>query len=61
VTLLNKVDLLPHVSFDVAAFEDRVKSVNPRARVLPISATRGDGLDAFYAWVRRQMAGDAAA
>ena len=61
VTLLNKVDLLAHVSFDVAAFEQRVKTVNPSARVIPVSATRGDGLDVFYAWVREQMAGVAAA
>jgi hydrogenase nickel incorporation protein HypB len=61
VTLLNKIDLLPYVSFDVAAFEERVKSVNPRARVLSVSATRGDGLAAFYGWVRHQMTGEAAA
>ncbi|MGH7437571.1 MAG: hydrogenase nickel incorporation protein HypB [Polyangiaceae bacterium] len=61
VTLLNKVDLLAHVSFDVAAFEQRVKSVNPAARVIPVSATRGDGLEAFYAWVREQMTGVATA
>jgi hydrogenase nickel incorporation protein HypB len=57
VAVLNKVDLLPHVDFDVGAFVDRVREVNPRARVLPVSARRGDGLEALYAWLRREAGG----
>lgn len=51
VVLLNKVDLLPYVDFDVAAFRRDLASVNPRADVLPVSATAGDGLDGWYGWL----------
>ena len=52
IVLLNKIDLLPHVDFDVEAFRRDVALVNPRAQVQHVSATRGDGLDAWYAWLR---------
>jgi hydrogenase nickel incorporation protein HypB len=54
LVLLNKIDLLPYVSFDMQRFLHQIQRVNPRARVLPISATRGDGLADWYAWVRQQ-------
>ena len=50
--LLNKVDLLPHLRFDVDRFGAHVRQVNPGARVLPMSATRGDGLGEWYRWLR---------
>jgi hydrogenase nickel incorporation protein HypB len=49
--LLNKVDLLPHLSFDVARFVAHVHLVNPSAKVLEVSATRGDGLPEWYRWL----------
>ena len=54
VVLLNKMDLLPHVSFDVTAFEQAVRRLNPAARVIHTSATRGDGLAEWYEWVHTQ-------
>jgi hydrogenase nickel incorporation protein HypB len=54
VLLLNKVDLLPHVSFDLDLFLGYVRQVNPRLRTLPLSATRGDGLAGWYDWLRAQ-------
>jgi hydrogenase nickel incorporation protein HypB len=50
--LLNKIDLLPHVRFDVEKFEDAARRVNPDLQILSVSATRGDGLGAVYAWLR---------
>lgn len=52
VIILNKIDLLPHVDFKTAAFEKIVREMNPQARILPVSATRGDGLEAWYQWLR---------
>jgi hydrogenase nickel incorporation protein HypB len=52
LVLLNKIDLLPYVDFDVAACTEAVRRVRPGAEVLSVSATRGDGLDAWYAWLR---------
>jgi hydrogenase nickel incorporation protein HypB len=52
--LLNKVDLLPHVDFDLGRCTAYATQVNPGLEVLPVSATRGDGLDGWYAWLRAQ-------
>src|SRR6185437_14683179 len=43
LVVLNKIDLLPYVDFDVTRFEHDVRVVNPHTDVLRISATRGDG------------------
>lgn len=51
VLLLNKIDLLPHVDFDVAACRDAARRLCPGLSVLPLSATRGDGLGAWYDWL----------
>ncbi len=52
LVLLNKVDLLPYVDFDVAACVAAARRAQPGVAVLEVSATRGEGLDAWYAWVR---------
>jgi len=49
--VLNKIDLLPHVSFDMDRFVEFVRQVNPDAGILPVSATRGDGLPAWLDWL----------
>lgn len=56
--LLNKTDLLPHLDFDVAATIANARKVNPRIRVLQVSARDGSGLDAWIDWLTaaRQMA-----
>ena len=55
IVLLNKTDLLPYVPFDTARFLDGVKHLNPGARVIPVSALRGEGLAEWYDWVREQV------
>lgn len=52
VVLLNKIDLLPYVDFDLARFEHALSQVSPLARVLRISATRGDGTADWHDWLR---------
>ncbi|MFB9907825.1 hydrogenase nickel incorporation protein HypB [Allokutzneria oryzae] len=44
VVLLNKIDLLPHLDFDVDTFVRCLGKVNPRAQVIQLSATRGTGV-----------------
>jgi hydrogenase nickel incorporation protein HypB len=48
--LINKIDLLPHVNFDVARCIELARRVNPGIEVLQISATRGDGMSAWLDW-----------
>jgi hydrogenase nickel incorporation protein HypB len=49
--VLNKVDLLPHLSFDVVKCIDYARRVNPGIRVLLVSAETGQGMDAWLDWV----------
>jgi hydrogenase nickel incorporation protein HypB len=55
LVLLNKIDLLPYVQFDVERFLACARAVNPGILVLQLSATRGDGLLDWYAWLREQL------
>ena len=57
--LINKIDLLPYVDFDVAACIEAVRKVNPGIEIVQLSATRGDGVEQFHGWVRarRRAAG----
>jgi hydrogenase nickel incorporation protein HypB len=52
LVLINKVDLLPYVDFDVAHCLDAARRARPGVEAIEVSATRGDGMDAWYAWVR---------
>ncbi|WP_328613428.1 hydrogenase nickel incorporation protein HypB [Amycolatopsis sp. NBC_00355] len=53
LVLLNKIDLLPYVDFDVDEFTRDTRRVNPSAAILQVSATRGDGLTEWYDWLRQ--------
>ena len=49
--LLNKVDLLPYLSFDVAQCVDYARRVNPKLQVMQVSATSGQGLEEWIGWL----------
>lgn len=51
LVLLNKIDLLPHLDFDVTIAIANARKVNPRVKVLEVSARTGQGLDAWIAWI----------
>jgi hydrogenase nickel incorporation protein HypB len=53
VLVVNKIDLLPHVDFDVERCIEGARRANPRVEIVQVSARRGDGLDDWYALVRR--------
>lgn len=52
--ILNKIDLLPHVDFDVAQAVANAQEVNPDIEILKVSAKSGEGLDQWYAWISRE-------
>ncbi|MEW5965820.1 MAG: hydrogenase nickel incorporation protein HypB [Pseudomonadota bacterium] len=56
--ILNKIDLLPHVRFDVARCIALARQVNPNIEILQLSATTGEGMEAWLAWL---LAGPGAA
>jgi hydrogenase nickel incorporation protein HypB len=54
--VLNKIDLLPHVEFDTERASSYARQVNPDIVILPLSARTGQGLDAWYGWLRHELA-----
>lgn len=49
--VINKIDLLPYVSFDVAHCIEAARRINPDIEVLQVSATRGDGMNTWLDWL----------
>jgi len=50
--ILSKIDLLPHVDFDVDAAVERAQRVNPALDVLRLSARTGEGMADWLEWIR---------
>ena len=49
--VVNKMDLLPHLDFDLGLFRDNLSKINPDAKVFEVSAKSGEGLDEWIAWL----------
>jgi hydrogenase nickel incorporation protein HypB len=49
--LINKVDLLPYVDFDVDRAKDYALKVNHHLKFIEVSATKGTGMDQWYEWL----------
>jgi hydrogenase nickel incorporation protein HypB len=56
--ILNKTDLLPHVTFDVARCIEMARRVNPAIEVIQLSAITGEGMDAWLHWLDHAMGTD---
>ena len=56
LAVLNKVDLLPHLAYDIAKVEREIAVLNPRCEVLRVSALRGDGMDGWLSWIASRLA-----
>jgi hydrogenase nickel incorporation protein HypB len=54
--LLNKIDLLPYLSFDVAKCIEYARRVNPKLHVIQVSATSGAGMDEWLGWLQAGQA-----
>lgn len=53
--ILNKIDLLPHVPFDLEAFRRDVQHINPQVQMIELSAAK-DQLDGWISWLDQQTA-----
>jgi hydrogenase nickel incorporation protein HypB len=56
VLLINKIDLLPYVDFDMPRFRQGVEMLNPGVRTFEVSCRTGEGLPAWLDWVRTAVA-----
>jgi len=52
--VINKVDLLPYVHFDMAAFRKLVSGMNPDVCLFEVSCETGQGIDEWVAWIIEQ-------
>lgn len=51
LVLINKIDVLPYFDFDIDKCTEYVHMRNPKARVIPICAKTGEGVDEFVQWL----------
>ena len=56
LVVLNKIDLLPHLDFEVDRFMHRLDAVHPGVERMMVSARTGEGVDAFRDWLLRAVA-----
>ncbi len=56
VMILNKIDLLPYVDFDVNKASRLAAALNPDLKIFEVSCRNSQGLDAWYAWLRAARA-----
>jgi hydrogenase nickel incorporation protein HypB len=52
--VVNKVDLLPYVSFDIARAREHARSIHPGMEILEVSCTTGEGLDQWMQWIQKR-------
>ncbi len=55
ICVINKIDLLPYVNFDVEKCKTYALQVNPKLRFFELSCTSGEGLGQWYDWIRSNV------
>lgn len=55
ICIINKIDLLPYVQFDVGKCKEYALQVNHHLEFFEVSATKGTGMDAWYDWLKKEM------
>lgn len=50
--LINKIDLLPYVDFNIENAKRNALQVSPKLKIIPVSCKTGEGLDAWFDWLR---------
>lgn len=51
VVLINKVDVIPYFDFDMEACKKNILMRNPKAKIIPISAKTGEGMQQWLEWL----------
>ena len=52
--ILTKIDLLPHLTFDVERCLGYARQINPKIQILQLSATSGEGMEGWLGWIAEQ-------
>jgi hydrogenase nickel incorporation protein HypB len=56
VVLVNKIDVLPYFDFKLETFPEIMSGLNHSAKVIPVSAKTGEGMDGWYSWIEQTLA-----
>lgn len=56
--VVNKIDLLPYVDYDLAKVKRQALAINPHLRIFEVSCRTGDGLDTWCEWLATSMQPD---
>jgi len=54
--VINKIDLLPHLKFDIEAFSQAVRGINSKVAIFQTSCTTGEGVGEWVSWLQAEMA-----
>jgi hydrogenase nickel incorporation protein HypB len=56
ICVINKIDLLPYLEFDLELAKEYALRVNPKLKIFELSATTGEGMKAWIDWLKEQVA-----
>ncbi len=52
ICIINKIDLLPYLNIDILQLKEYALRVNPNLKFFEVSATTGEGMEAWYKWLK---------
>lgn len=55
VLVISKIDAMPYFNFSLEDCRKRAKMLNPRIEIYPLSAKTGEGMDAWIAWLKKEV------
>jgi hydrogenase nickel incorporation protein HypB len=55
LAVLNKIDLLPYLTYDIEKVEREIRVLNPGSEILRLSALKGEGMDAWVDWIEGKL------
>ncbi|MBO4557080.1 MAG: hydrogenase nickel incorporation protein HypB [Bacteroidales bacterium] len=55
LVLINKTDVMPYFNFDIERCKEYIRRRNPNAKVIPVCAKTGEGLDLFAEWLLEEV------
>jgi hydrogenase nickel incorporation protein HypB len=53
--IINKIDLLPYVPFDIEKAKENARKINPKLEIIEVSCTSGEGLHQWYEWLKSKV------
>ncbi len=55
IVLINKIDTIDYFNFDLEVVKERIIKINPKAKVIPICAKTGEGINQWANWLRKEV------